>query len=208
MDAENLENLERSKCGRGHSWGSRFSWGLIYDSTILGTAWVSGWKQWMAGAALIWRHAIPTLCMTLLKHVASHCKFRLTRLCVCLQPGSGHWASVQTLKKRTPKCFQDTWCQRETISENKGAVWTYLSRKSLSTTAEMSSKGFPIPKRVFSLRRDKSILFHPHSYSPTPHYYFRLFLIWWIKSMTFLLCVAWCCSGSCRNRTWPQSDFQ
>lgn len=26
---------------------------------------------------------------------------------------------------------------------------TYLSRKSLSTTAQMSSRGFPIPKRAF-----------------------------------------------------------
>ena len=30
---------------------------------------------------------------------------------------------------------------------------TYLSRKSLSTTAEMSRRGFPIPKRIFSLKK-------------------------------------------------------
>jgi len=32
---------------------------------------------------------------------------------------------------------------------------TYLSRKSLSTTAEMSRRGFPIPKRIFSLKKKK-----------------------------------------------------
>lgn len=30
---------------------------------------------------------------------------------------------------------------------------TYLSRKSLSTTAVMSRRGFPIPKRIFSLKK-------------------------------------------------------
>lgn len=30
---------------------------------------------------------------------------------------------------------------------------TYLSRKSLSTIAVMSRRGFPIPKRVFSLKK-------------------------------------------------------
>lgn len=38
---------------------------------------------------------------------------------------------------------------------HKRVVLTYLSRKSLSTTAEISSKGFPIPKSVFSLWEDK-----------------------------------------------------
>lgn len=38
---------------------------------------------------------------------------------------------------------------------NKSSASTYLSRKSLSTTAEMSSKGFPIPKSMFSLWEDK-----------------------------------------------------
>lgn len=31
---------------------------------------------------------------------------------------------------------------------------TYLSRKSLSTTALMSRRGFPIPKRIFSLKKN------------------------------------------------------
>lgn len=44
--------------------------------------------------------------------------------------------------------------------------WTYLSRKSLSTTAEMSSKGFPIPNSVFSLWGDRNILYHPDSHTP------------------------------------------
>lgn len=51
----------------------------------------------------------------------------------------------------------------EDAGENEPAVWTYMSRKSLSTTAEMSSKGFPIPKSVFSLWRDRNILY----YAPT-----------------------------------------
>ena len=34
---------------------------------------------------------------------------------------------------------------------------TYLSRKSLSTTAEISRRGFPIPKRIFSLKKKNKI---------------------------------------------------
>lgn len=44
--------------------------------------------------------------------------------------------------------------------------WTYLSRKSLSTTAEMSSKGFPIPNSVFSLWGDRNLLYHTDSHTP------------------------------------------
>jgi len=36
---------------------------------------------------------------------------------------------------------------------------TYLSRKSLSTTAQMSSRGFPIPKRAFWLQKERHV--HP-----------------------------------------------
>lgn len=45
--------------------------------------------------------------------------------------------------------------ERKRTRAHKRVVLTYLSRKSLSTTAEISSKGFPIPKSVFSLWEDK-----------------------------------------------------
>lgn len=34
---------------------------------------------------------------------------------------------------------------------------TYLSRKSLSTTAEMSNKGFPIPKSELGLEQKQNV---------------------------------------------------
>lgn len=51
---------------------------------------------------------------------------------------------------------------------------SYLSRKSLSTTAEMSSRGFPIPKSVFSLDRDRSRLCYSDFFSLSRHNYHSL----------------------------------
>lgn len=100
-------------------------------------------------------------------------QFALTVVCVCPQPGSGRWASVQTWAERTSeaKCFREAWRPCEASLKTKGALWTHLSRKSLSTTAEMSSRGFPIPKSVFSLCRDRSRLFHSDSHASSPHNY-------------------------------------
>lgn len=125
--------------------------------------------EWTARrGSLIWLQVISTAHVTLLERVASHdLQFTLTGVCVCPQPGSGHWASVQTCTERTSKvkCCRRHGGRVKASVKTKGALWTYLSRKSLSTTAEMSSRGFPIPKSVFSLCRDKSGLFHSDSHS-------------------------------------------
>lgn len=63
-------------------------------------------------------------------------------------------------KKRVAGGTMAVW--KHPWKQNAG-LCTYLSRKSLSTTAEMSSRGFPIPKSVFSLCRYKSTLFHSDS---------------------------------------------
>lgn len=125
--------------------------------------------EWTAGrGSLIWLQVISMVHITLFERVESNdLQLKLTGVCVCLQPGSGRWASVQTCMERRNKVKR---CRRhdgrvKASMKTKGSLWTYLSRKSLSTTAEMSSRGFPIPKSVFSLCRDKSRLFHSDSHS-------------------------------------------
>lgn len=67
------------------------------------------------------------------------------------------------------------------MCENKRAIQTYLSRKSLSTTAEMSSKGFPIPKSVFSLRGDKNYCF-----TQTPTHYLCMYERHWLLAVNII----------------------
>lgn len=146
-------------------------------------------------------------------------QFALTVVCVCPQPGSGRWASVQTWAERTSeaKCFREAWWPCEASLKTKGALWTHLSRKSLSTTAEMSSRGFPIPKSAFSLCRDRSRLFHSDSHASSPHNYQSLvsdlmdpvsvalicLLLFWKLSMNNNICA----THGTRKCDHLQSDF-
>lgn len=47
-------------------------------------------------------------------------QFRLTRLCVCLQPGSGHWASVRIFEKRKVNQTAILWKEKNMWEQTCG----------------------------------------------------------------------------------------
>lgn len=105
--------------------------------------------------SLIWPRVIPTLHIALLEtievpHRAAVCTHRGMCLSSARIWSLGFSPNLSGENKRG-KVFQEAWRGVWSIAGTKGALWTYLSRKSLSTTAEMSSRGFPIPKSAFSL---------------------------------------------------------
>lgn len=63
-------------------------------------------------------------------------------------------SSLQPLSKPiSSEDYNHWWEYFLSLSDQGFNSLTYLSKKSLSTTAQMSNKGFPIPKSVLALKK-------------------------------------------------------
>lgn len=66
-----------------------------------------------------------------------------------------HFYIVSSTEELTLEYFQEVCVNSSVFLHSDTDLFTYLSKKSLSTTAQMSSRGFPIPKREFGLKQKK-----------------------------------------------------
>lgn len=91
----------------------------------------------MASVSPIWFHTVLPLCISV--------KLQLTRLYVCLQPGSGHWVSVRTFGRRKIGC-EEIWGKgREHVRANV--------RFRLTCQGSLCPRQLKYPARDFPSRR-------------------------------------------------------